>query len=52
MIPRDYITAWRAKVPWIEDSQVEQDLIISRTLVEIFSDRELASKWTLASGWQ
>jgi hypothetical protein len=36
MIPRDYITAWRAKVPWVEDSQVEQDLIISRALVEIF----------------
>jgi hypothetical protein len=43
MIPRDYVTAWRVKVPWVEDSQVEQDLIISRALVEIFSDRELAS---------
>lgn len=37
MIPRDYITAWRAQAPWVEDLQVEQDLIISRALVEIFS---------------
>lgn len=50
MIPRDYITAWRAKVPWVEDSQVEQDLIISRTLVEIYSDRELASNLAFRGG--
>ena len=37
MIPRDYVTAWRAQVPWVQDFQVEQDLIISRALVEIFS---------------
>ena len=28
MIPRDYVTAWRAQVPWVQDFQVEQDLII------------------------
>jgi len=50
MIPRDYITAWRAKVAWVEDSQVEQDLIISRALVEIFSDRELASALAFRGG--
>ena len=37
MIPRDYITEWRAHAPWVQDSQVEQDLVISRALVEIFS---------------
>ncbi len=37
MIPRDYITEWRAQAPWVQDSQVEQDLVISRALVEIFS---------------
>ena len=37
MIPRDYITEWRAEAPWVEDSQVEQDLVISRALVAIFS---------------
>ena len=37
MIPRDYITEWRAQAPWVQDFQVEQDLVISRALVEIFS---------------
>jgi predicted nucleotidyltransferase component of viral defense system len=37
VIPRDYITEWRAKVPWIVDAQVEQDLVISKALVDIFS---------------
>lgn len=37
MIPRDYVTEWRAEVPWIDDAQVEQDLVISRALVDIFS---------------
>ncbi len=30
MIPRDYITEWRAEAPWVQDFQVEQDLVISR----------------------
>lgn len=37
MIPRDYITEWRATAAWVQDFQVEQDLVISRALVEIFS---------------
>ena len=36
MIPRDYVTAWRGNAPWVEDAQVEQDLVISRALVEMF----------------
>ena len=36
MIPLDFVTEWRANAPWIQDSQVEQDLILSRALVEIF----------------
>ena len=37
MIPLDYITAWRTHAPWSLQSQVEQDLIICRALVELFS---------------
>ena len=37
MIPRDYIVEWRAQAPWVESFQVEQDLVISRALVAIFS---------------
>ena len=38
MIPRRYIEEWREFAPWSENGQVEQDLIIERTLVELFSD--------------
>lgn len=37
MIPRAHVTAWRASAPWPTDAQVEQDLVLSRALVEIFS---------------
>ena len=36
MIPRAYVTEWRDRAPWPSDEQVEQDLIITRTLVELF----------------
>ena len=29
MIPQANITAWRKFVPWSDDAQVEQDLILS-----------------------
>lgn len=38
MIPSQNIIAWGNVVPWAEQRQVEQDLIIARALVEIFSD--------------
>lgn len=38
MIPRRYIEEWREYAPWPENGQVEQDLIIERAIVEIFSD--------------
>ncbi len=37
MIPRDYITEWRARAPWADNAQIEQDLVICRALVSIFS---------------
>jgi hypothetical protein len=38
MIPQRYIEEWRATAPWALDGQVEQDLVIARAMVEIFSD--------------
>jgi predicted nucleotidyltransferase component of viral defense system len=37
MIPRAHVTAWRASAPWPTDAQIEQDLVLSRALVEMFS---------------
>ena len=50
MIPFDYITEWRAEAPWIDDAQVEQDLVISRALVEIFKHAALADSLALRGG--
>lgn len=50
MIPLDFITEWRGAVPWIEDSQVEQDLILSRALVEIFAVTEAAESFAFRGG--
>lgn len=50
MIPADFITEWRSRAPWVERSQVEQDLIISRALVEIFADDGLAEALAFRGG--
>lgn len=38
MIPKPYIAKWQEHAPWKEFAQVEQDLVISRALVELFAD--------------
>jgi predicted nucleotidyltransferase component of viral defense system len=38
MIPRRYITEWKANAPWPNDAQIEQDLVIERALIALFSD--------------
>ena len=50
MINRAAIMQWRTHVPWNANEQVEQDLIISRALVAIFSDDFLASKLAFRGG--
>lgn len=35
MIPQAHITAWAARAPWAREEQIEQDLILSRLIVEI-----------------
>ncbi len=50
MIPRAHITAWRARAPWSTDAQVEQDLVVSRALVEIFSNELLAREVAFRGG--
>jgi predicted nucleotidyltransferase component of viral defense system len=38
MIPRAYITEWQKNAPWQSNAQIEQDLVIERALVELFSN--------------
>lgn len=50
VIPQADIVAWRQVAPWADDGMVEQDLVLSRALVEIFSDATLASELAFRGG--
>ena len=42
MIPQANITAWRASAPWPDGAQIEQDLVLSRAVVDGFGAPDLA----------
>ena len=50
MIPAAYITEWTQFAPWKSSAQVEQDLLISRVLAEIFSDKFLSEELAFRGG--
>ncbi|MBZ0242481.1 MAG: nucleotidyl transferase AbiEii/AbiGii toxin family protein, partial [Bacteroidales bacterium] len=50
MIPKPSIAKWQQHAPWKEFAQVEQDLIISRVLVELFSDEFLRENLAFRGG--
>lgn len=50
MIQNAFITAWRDRAPWALDEQVEQDLVLSRAIVEIFADPLLSSSFAFRGG--
>jgi len=50
LIPRAHIAEWRALAPWRLNAQVEQDLLLSRALLEIFSDEALAAQFAFHGG--
>lgn len=50
MIPRAEIIFWRTEHPWQLDNQVEQDLVISRALVELFRDDHIRQTLAFRGG--
>lgn len=50
MIPRANITAWRTSAPWPDNTQVEQDLVLSRALVAIFARPGAADRVAFRGG--
>lgn len=50
MIASAYINEWRQVVPWSDDRMVEQDLIISRLLVELFNHPKIANSLAFRGG--
>ena len=50
MIPTAFLQAWSVKAPWPELRQVEQDLIISRALCDLFNASALKDKIAFRGG--
>lgn len=50
MIPNRDILAWRSHAPWPSDVHVEQDLLLTRAMVAIFSDRFLSEQVAMRGG--
>jgi predicted nucleotidyltransferase component of viral defense system len=50
MIPQAYIQEWKNYVPWISPEQVEQDLIISRSLIQLYQDEYLSTHLAFRGG--
>ncbi len=50
MIPSMNIIAWTNVAPWVEQRQIEQDLIISRAVIEVFNDNFLKGELRFRGG--
>ncbi len=50
MLPRRYIEEWKEFAPWLEDAQVEQDLVIEKALLQIYSDPFLRMRLAFRGG--
>ncbi len=50
MIPQNFIIEWKNQAPWKDNAQVEQDLILSRAIVEIFSSKILKDSLIFRGG--
>ena len=50
MIPRADVTAWGANAAWPNREQIEQDLLLSRILVEVYNDAFLSEQLMFRGG--
>jgi predicted nucleotidyltransferase component of viral defense system len=50
MIPRNYLLEWSGVVPWIDLQQVEQDLLITTTLITLYTDPVLKETFAFRGG--
>ena len=50
MIPAAFLQAWSTMAPWPDLRQVEQDLIISRALCDLFNAPTLQGKIAFRGG--
>ncbi len=50
MLPKAYIDQWKINSPWQQDEFVEQDLILSRLLIELYSSKIITENLAFRGG--
>jgi len=50
MIPYNTITAWSVTHPWITREQIEQDLLLSKAIIDIYSNKILSDELIFRGG--
>jgi len=50
MIPRAFIFEWQKFAPWQNNAQIEQDLVIERALIELFSNKVIRENLAFRGG--
>lgn len=50
MIPQIFIEEWKAKAPWQSFEMIEQDLVISRALIDLYNNELIRDKLVFRGG--
>jgi predicted nucleotidyltransferase component of viral defense system len=50
MLARTEVLAWRSVAPWADENDVEQDLIMTRAVFDIFEDPWLSERLAFRGG--
>ncbi len=50
MIPQAYLNEWATRAPWPQPAQVEQDLVLSRLIIEIAQHELLGEELAFRGG--
>ena len=50
MIPPMHLVQWRTKTPWGPDSQIEQDLVLTKALIQLYADPYVKESFALRGG--
>ena len=45
-----HLAHWRTKVPWTPDAQIEQDLVLTKAVVQLYSDPHLREAFAFRGG--
>lgn len=50
MIPPMSLVHWRTKTPWGADAQIEQDLVLTKAVIQLYSDPQLRDAFAFRGG--